>query len=138
MRLPRGFGGGAGSDMSTSYVFTQGVLAAITLMRGGAGDGGARTRASYDLGLLCLVANNLLGGVVRSQVAGAEALKFESELAPFLLRVHPPYSQHQNPCPRREQCWRKRGRCGCMVCIWAWAVLPGQSESGTTSDALPL
>ena len=35
-----GFGGRAGSDVSTGHVFPQDVLAAITLVGGGAGDGG--------------------------------------------------------------------------------------------------
>ena len=36
--VPIGFGGTAGFELNTSNVFSQGVLAAVTLVRGGAGD----------------------------------------------------------------------------------------------------
>ena len=81
LHVPSGFGGRAGADKHVSYVFTQGVLAAITMVGGGAGDRGARTRARYDL-LLCLVAKNYpIRVVVGSHVAGAEALQVGSKLA---------------------------------------------------------
>ena len=35
-----GFGGRAGSELSVGHIFPQGVLAAITLVRGRAGDRG--------------------------------------------------------------------------------------------------
>ena len=64
LRVPNGFGGRAGSDVSMSHIFPQGVLSAITLVGGWAGDGGARTRANCDPGLLlCSVANTTLLGV---------------------------------------------------------------------------
>ena len=124
LHVPSGFGGRAGSDKDVSYVFTQGVLAAITMVGGGAGDRGARTRARYDL-LLCLVARkHPIRVVVGSHVAGAEALKFVSKLAPFLLSVCSPSSQHQNPCPRGSRVpYRKRGQVPLhSVDLLAWAV----------------
>ena len=124
LHVPSGFGGRAGSDVLVSYVFTQGVLAAITMVGGGAGDRGARTGARYDL-LLCLVAKKHPIRVgVGSHVAGAEALKFVSKLAPFLLSVCSPSSQHQNPCPRGSRVpYRKRGQVWVhSVGLLAWAV----------------
>ena len=51
------------------------------MVGGGDGDGGSRARENFQPELvLCSVAViTLLGGGVRSQVAGAEALKFGSE-----------------------------------------------------------
>jgi len=124
LHVPSGFGGRAESDMHVSYVFTQGVLAAITMVGGGAGDRGARTGARYDL-LLCLVAKKHPIRVgVGSHVAGAEALKFVSKLAPFLLSVCSPSSQHQNPCPRGSRVpYRKRGQAWVhSVGLLAWSV----------------
>ena len=64
LHLPSGFGGRAGSDVSTSHLFPQGVLAVITLVVDGAGDGGARARARYEPGLpLCSVANTTIWGI---------------------------------------------------------------------------
>ena len=49
--------------MNMSYVFPQVVLAAIILVGGGAGDGGARAGASYEAGVpLCSVAVTVLWG----------------------------------------------------------------------------
>ena len=45
------FGGRAGSDINTGHIFLQRVLAAITLMGGGAGDGGARAGVRCEAGL---------------------------------------------------------------------------------------
>lgn len=42
--------------MDTGDVFSQGVLATVTLVGGVAGDGGARAYAGYETGLLCSVA----------------------------------------------------------------------------------
>ena len=57
--MPSGFGGRPGSEVGMSHVFPQGVLAAITLVRGG--DGGAKARAKCELGLLlCSVAITIL------------------------------------------------------------------------------
>lgn len=63
LSVPIGFGGRTGSDVNSSYIFLQDVLAPITLVGDGAGNGGARVRAKYDWGLLlCSVANNILLG----------------------------------------------------------------------------
>ena len=45
-----------------NHIFPQGVLAAITLVGGGAGDGGARAGARSEVGLLCSVAVTALLG----------------------------------------------------------------------------
>lgn len=58
MHVPNDFGGRAGSQLSISCIFLQWVLAPISLVGGGARDGGVRSRARCELGLpLCLVAN---------------------------------------------------------------------------------
>ena len=54
--------GRAESDMSTGRVFPQGVLAAITLVGGGAGAGGAGARGRCERGLLSSVAYTALLG----------------------------------------------------------------------------
>ena len=48
--MPSGFGGRAGFDMNSSQIFPQDVLAAITLVGGGAGEGGARAGARCGAG----------------------------------------------------------------------------------------
>lgn len=62
---PSGFGGRAGCAVSTSHFFPQGVLAAITLLGGQAGDWqeGTKARARCEPRLLlCSVVNtNILG-----------------------------------------------------------------------------
>ena len=50
--MPSGLGGRAGSDISIGHVFSQCVLAAITLVGGRGRVGGARARARCKLGLL--------------------------------------------------------------------------------------
>ena len=60
--VPSAFSGRAVSDMNTTYI-PQGVLAAITLIGCGAGDGGAMAGAWCELGLLlCLGASTTLLG----------------------------------------------------------------------------
>ena len=81
-----------GFDVNTSQVFLHGVLAAITMVGGGAGDGGAMAGARCEAGLpLCSVSFTTLLGEGRggSQDAGAEALKVGSELVlfPFLSPI---------------------------------------------------
>ena len=100
--VPSGIDGGAGFDVSTTYVFSQGVLAAVILVGGGAGDGGVGP--SQMLGR----ASPLLSGCYptiwcggRSQVAGAEALRVGSELAQFPLSVCSSPSQAQHPQSQR-------------------------------------
>ena len=59
-----GFSGRAGSDVGMIHIFPQGVPATTTLVWDGAGDGGARARARYELGLLlCSVACTTVLGV---------------------------------------------------------------------------
>ena len=72
--VPSGF---SGSEMSTRYIFSLGTLVATTLLIDRAGVGGARTRARCKLELLpdLLVVASLLSGRVRTQRAGAEALR---------------------------------------------------------------
>ena len=63
LHVSSGFGGRAGSDMSMGHIFPHGVLAGVTLVGGGAGDGGATCRARCELGhLLCSVADITLLG----------------------------------------------------------------------------
>ena len=65
--VPSGFSGGAGFDMNTRHVFPQCLLAAITLVGGGAGDAGARSGARCEVGLhLCPMAIITLSGAVSS------------------------------------------------------------------------
>ena len=115
--LPSGFGGRAGSDVSMSHIFPQGVLAAITLVGGGAGYGGAKARASCELGLLlCLVAITFLLGTVRgSQGAGAEALRVASKLVLFHLSVRSPLFQQWHHHHRGEKYWSKKAHSGYPV-----------------------
>ena len=62
--VPSGFGGRAGSDVNTSHSFSQGVLTAITLVGGEAGDGEVGAGASCEAGLLlCSVLITTLSGV---------------------------------------------------------------------------
>ena len=49
--VPCDLGGHLGYDVSTSHDFVQGVLIAITLVAGGAGDGRARVGAKSGMGL---------------------------------------------------------------------------------------
>ena len=64
LHVPIAFGGKAGFDMNRRYTFPQVVLASVTLVRGGAGDGGARARAMCEPVLpLCSVAIPVLSGV---------------------------------------------------------------------------
>lgn len=63
LRVPSAFVGRAVSEVNMSHISPQVVLAAITLMRVEAGDEGARTRASCELGfLLYLVTDTMLLG----------------------------------------------------------------------------
>ena len=85
--MPSGFGGRPGSEVGMRHVFPQGVLAAVTLVRGG--DGGAKARATLEPGLLlCLVTYNaLLGARFGCQVVGEEALRVRSKLVPLQVCV---------------------------------------------------
>ena len=60
--MPSGFGGRAGSDVSLNYIFPR-CAGSVTLEAGGAGDGGARSRARCYLGLLlCSLSDSALMG----------------------------------------------------------------------------
>ena len=74
--VPSGFGGRAKLDMNARHIFIQDVLAAITLVEGGARNGGARTRAGPST-LLSDHHCPIRGGV-KSQGAGGEALRVGS------------------------------------------------------------
>lgn len=58
------FGRKVGSDLNMSHIFPQGLLAVLTLVGGGAGDGEALTRTRSELGLItCSGTNSTLLGV---------------------------------------------------------------------------
>ena len=81
LREPSGFGERAGSDASIN-VFNQ---AAITLVGGGAGGEGARAQVRWDLGFSSAHwPTPLYCRLHQVPVAGAEALRVETELAIFL------------------------------------------------------
>lgn len=64
LHIPSAFDGRAGFDMDPTHVFPQGVLAAMTLVEGRAGDEGATARAIREARLLlCSVAVTTLLGV---------------------------------------------------------------------------
>ena len=90
--VPRGFGEKAGYDMSTSHIFPQDVLAALTLVRGGAGDRVAKARVRCESGFFLFTVSNstLLGVEVGSQVTGTEALGVGSKLVLFSKCVFSP------------------------------------------------
>lgn len=74
--VPSGFGQSAGSDISMNHVFPQGLLAAITLVGGGARDGRSRARALMSQGFSSAPCQHLLTGcVVSSPDAGAAAFR---------------------------------------------------------------
>ena len=57
LHMPSASGGRAGFYVNSSHAFPQGVLAVVTLVGCGAGDGGAKARARCEAGLpLCSVA----------------------------------------------------------------------------------
>ena len=91
----------------TSHIFPQGVLAAITLVGGGAGDGGAKAGTGCEAGLpLCSVAITTLSGV------GSDP-----KLALFPWSVCFPLSQHQDTCSTAKECWNKRGSGSLSACV---------------------
>lgn len=69
--VPGGFDGRAGPEVSGDCIFSQGVLAATTVVGGRAGVGGATARASPRLHTSC---HPIVGGV-ESQVAGVGVLR---------------------------------------------------------------
>lgn len=64
LSVPNAFAGRAGYDLDASKILPQGVLAAINLIGGGAGDERDRAGAGYEVGLpLCSVAITTVSGV---------------------------------------------------------------------------
>lgn len=63
--VPSGFGERAGSDMSTSHIFPQGVLKASTLVGAASRETRAKLKCELEL-LLYSVANTILFGWVPS------------------------------------------------------------------------
>ena len=61
--MPNAFGGRAGFDVYTSHVFPHGMLEAISLIGGGAVNGGATAGAAYEVGFFPLLSGHttLLG-----------------------------------------------------------------------------
>ena len=51
LQVPSGFDGRAGFDVSTIWVFLQGVLTDITFVRGGAGDGRVESDVRWGFAL---------------------------------------------------------------------------------------
>ena len=139
LHVPSGFGGRTRCEVNTSHVFLKGVLAAITLVGGGAGDGGARIRARCELELPFCDHHGPIRVGVRSQANVAEALRVGSELTLFPLSVVSPLSWHQHPHPRGKECWSKRGWWGYSGWVRVQAVVV-QSQTGirAASDALPV
>ena len=70
-------------------LFPQGILSAITLVGGGAGDRGARARSKCEVGPPAQrrLPPSSLGCGVRAQAEGAEVLRVRSELTLFSLCV---------------------------------------------------
>ena len=61
LHVPSHFGGRAGFDINTGHVFPQLALAAVTLVGGGTGEGGARAGARCEPGLhFCSLASTTL------------------------------------------------------------------------------
>lgn len=68
----RGFGRRGGSEVSRSHTIPQGMKAPITVVGGGTGHGGVRTKAKCEPGLfLCSVASTVVSGAW----VGPEVLK---------------------------------------------------------------
>ena len=79
LHVPSGFGGRAGSEVSTDCIFYWSVLAAATFLGGRSGVGGVGARARHKLGLL-------LGSVAVADLSGSgsgpEELEQELEQEP--------------------------------------------------------
>lgn len=89
---------------------------------GGAGNGGARVEPSVSWGFPS-AHTTLLGGGVSSQIAGAEALRIGSELAPFPLSVCSPHPSTGTLAPQGERYWNKRGQYRSSVWVWMRSVV---------------
>lgn len=131
--VPGGFGQRVGSDMSVSHIFPQGVLAAFTFVGSGAEIEVLEPAPSVSWALSSVQCgqHQPLRDRSRSQVAGTEAQRVRSKLAPSLLCVCCFPSQHLHPHLSREQCWSKRS--GCLVRGGSY----GCSSSSRTLDHSP-
>lgn len=84
LHVPSDFGRRAGSDVSMSQVFPHSALEATTLIGGGAGDGVAKASAKCEWSFSSAQCHHHPVGVRSGfQVAGAEASRVGSEVAPF-------------------------------------------------------
>ena len=89
--MPSGLGGRAESEIIIGCIFPS-VLAAVTLVGGGAGNIGARTKGKRELGfILCSVAVvppiNRSPYRLGSKFATEKSLRVRSKLALFLLSM---------------------------------------------------
>ena len=95
LHVPNGFGDRAEFGVNTIHVFPQGTVTAITLVDGGAGDGGSRARTRCEPGLLlCLVATTTYQGLGQVKSCWSRT--------PFPLSVCSSPSQHWHPHSRES------------------------------------
>ena len=119
MCVPSTFAGRAGFDVDASHVFPQDVLAAGTLVWGGAGEGGVMLEFGVKRNFLSAQwLSPLYGeGRVCSPVAGAEALRVWPERVLFSFSICFSLSRHQDPCCRKASAEKvgpmRRQRSGC-------------------------
>ena len=113
-------------------LFPQGILSAIILVGGGAGDRGARTRSKCEVGPPAQrrLPPSSLGCGVRAQVEGAQVLRVRSELTLFSLCVWFLMSSHQHLCSGGKLC---RGQSGPWRPLSWWGGA-GCGGSTTGSD----
>ena len=88
--MPSGFGKRAGSEVSMGHVFLWGVLAATTLVRGGARNGRLGPKPGVSWSFSAPWPTLPYQRCSQSQGAGAKALRVRSELVLVPLCVHSP------------------------------------------------
>lgn len=87
-------------------------MAASTMVRGGAGDGGLEPETGFSWGCFVQWTELPYGGVGTGSKL-LEVLRVGSKLAPFALSVNfPPSFQYQQLCPRGKRCWSERAGSG--------------------------
>lgn len=130
MFVPGGFGQRVGPDVSVSHIFPQGVLAAFTSVGSGAEIEVLEPAPSVSWALSSVQCgqHQPLRGRGRSQIAGTEAQRVRSKLAPSLLCVGCFPVQHLHPHLSREQCWSKRS--GCLVRGGSYGCSSPKQNSG--------
>ena len=107
--VPSGFGGRAGSEVSTGQVFRQGVLVAITFFEGLEMEGlEPEPHVSWASPVIS-GCHHPLRGRIRSQSVGAEALRARSELILFLLSMRSPPLPTTTPSPQRGAALEQEG-----------------------------